>query len=78
MQKVIYSTKMTHITYSNRRKEFLDQRTSWKFYNRLLEQKTNFKENFLFDAMSLRIQLEILKELQFMNDKVRKDIKRKK
>ncbi len=69
---------MSRAIYSERRKEFHDNRTSWKWFNRILETKTNFKENFLFEAMGLRIQLEILKEIQFMNDKARVDKRPKK
>lgn len=69
---------MSRAIYSNRRREFHDHRTSWKFFERLLETRTNIKENFMFEAMSVRILLEILKELQFINDKGRVDKRSKK
>ena len=51
------------------RKSYLENRTSWKWYDRVLKKHTNIEENTAFIAMSVRIQLEILKELQYMNDR---------
>jgi hypothetical protein len=54
---------MVRVTYSNRRREFHDHRTSWRFFNRVIEEKTSANSMVSFDALQLRILLEILKEL---------------
>lgn len=46
-------------------KEYRESRTSWKFFNRLIEEGKVES----YQQMTMRICLEILKELQFRNDK---------
>lgn len=49
------------MTKKERKQEFHDNRTSWKFFER---KSRNLTLNF-----DSQVLLEILKELQFMNDK---------
>lgn len=53
---------------ANMGKQFLENRTSWAFYLRLIEEdKKNFKQ--IKPRIETYLLIEILKELQFMNDK---------
>lgn len=44
--------------------DFLKHRTSYRYFDRLLNEETIHHSN-----VATRIQLEILKEIQFLNDK---------
>ena len=50
--------------------EFRDNRTSWKWFDRIYQSKHSFsfqagvKESFM-----IKVMIEILKELQYLNDK---------
>ncbi len=52
----------------SRRKEFTEHRTSWKWFERRRLNSIHFrvKED---EALQFDLQLEILKELQYLNDK---------
>lgn len=54
------------MTKAQRKKEFIENRTSWKFFQRNLYKKVEDEEGIPY---SERLLLEILKELQFLNDK---------
>ena len=49
------------------KKEYLDNRTSWKFYKRHMDNNMQPDETTSLKNIEIRIQLEILKELQYMN-----------
>ena len=51
------------------RKDYLENRTSWKWFERILKKETNYAGNNAFPAHQIAILLEILKELQYLNDK---------
>jgi hypothetical protein len=51
------------MTKKERKKEFLENRTSWRWFERVYKKNSNEQS---LDSMVL---LEILKELQFLNDK---------
>lgn len=49
------------------KKDFLDHRTSWRFFERILTDKG--RDSGVAASLQGRILNEILKELQFMNDR---------
>lgn len=50
-------------------KSFQEHRTSWKWFERIIKTKYDIAEKMNTKEITLmRIQLEILKELQYMND----------
>lgn len=56
------------------KKEFAGSRTSWKFFDRHLNKDNDGLviraiESGSYEAWQLRILLEILKELQYLNDR---------
>ena len=50
-----------------RKKEFKENRTSWKWFERRALNSIKFRANNEAD-LEFRLLLEILKELQFLND----------
>lgn len=62
------------MTQAERKKDFLENRTSWKFFNRLMttDKDKNISSVYGAAVMVARIGLEILKELQYMNDKTKR------
>lgn len=55
--------------YTNRHQEFLEHRTSFKFFERLASKETDSLFPPLNHGLG-RVLIEILKELQFMNDNI--------
>lgn len=52
------------MTKQERKKEFIENRTSWEWFQRLTD------DHKLLTELTLhRLLIEILKELQYMNDK---------
>ena len=51
----------------NKKKDFLENRTDWRFFERLLKNYTDQGKIVNENTLAIRIQLEILKELQFLN-----------
>jgi hypothetical protein len=56
------------MTKKQRKQEFIENRTSWEFFDKRMDIPANQNE-FSILKINTRIQLEILKELQFLNDK---------
>lgn len=50
------------------KKEFLEHRTSWKWFERK-SQNLKWPDNTTKEELDFRIRLEILKELQHLNNK---------
>lgn len=56
----------------SRAKEFAENRTSWKFFNRLIEKRRDAAllvfETEPTELLNSRLLLEVLKEIQYSND----------
>jgi hypothetical protein len=54
----------------NRKKEFADNRTSWKFFERLYREKFSLHfQDGQPEGFMTKVLVEILKELQYLNDR---------
>ena len=55
---------------NDRKKEFREHRTSWKWFERRFDADHGIADRLkMREAFTMRLLIEILKEIQYMNDR---------
>lgn len=68
--KPLTSKPMASKKRIDRRKEFKQGRISWKYFSRKLQRDTRFRMGIDIHTIKPLMMLEILKELQYLNDRI--------